>query len=281
MGQASHPGPGWCSLDDPDGSSPMEWDLQESEEHSGWDSPPEAISVSQLLSDLVPGPWVHSDGFPPASCGGDSSSGASAMRFLKANAFDGQVPGRVFKLGRLGLGYYLDDRDDLALDWEAKDRQGKLAYLEGASRIHDSGSSVAPVTLSLTEMVPIATTVPRAHRKPRNVERLRSRHMRSGVVPARPMNTLLGESKSCMDHRDFGLWAIDSFNCNAMSTGQSYLEDTSADVVLFQELRTDGDSLLAAQRRAKRTNGHLRLRRVSALKPAPSVLGLALLLGRL
>ena len=55
-----------------------------------------------------------------------------------------------------------------------------------------------------------------------------------------------------MDHRDFGLWAIDSFNCNAMSTGQSYLQDTSADVVLFQELRTDGDSLLAAQRRAKR-----------------------------
>ena len=33
----------------------------------------------------------------------------------------------------------------------------------------------------------------------------------------------------------------------SMSTGQYYLEDTSADVVLFQELRTDGDSLLAAQ----------------------------------
>ena len=37
-----------------------------------------------------------------------------------------------------------------------------------------------------------------------------------------------------------------------MNTGQSFLEDTSADVVLFQELRVDGDRMLAAQREATR-----------------------------
>eukprot|EP00969_Alexandrium_andersonii_P348178 15395888-Alexandrium_andersonii.AAC.1 len=55
----------------------------------------------------------------------------------------------------------------------------------------------------------------------------------------------------------FGYWAIDSLNCNAMSTGQQYLHDTAADVVLLQELRVRGDALLAAQREAARSGWSL------------------------
>ena len=42
-----------------------------------------------------------------------------------------------------------------------------------------------------------------------------------------------------------------------MPTGKIYLEATSADVVLFMELRIDGDRLLAAQGKAARTKWSL------------------------
>ena len=71
------------------------------------------------------------------------------------------------------------------------------------------------------------------------------------------MHTLLGESKLCEDHRDYGLWALDSLNSNVMSTAQSYLEATTADAVFLQELRIDGHPLLAAQRKAARSKWSL------------------------
>eukprot|EP00972_Heterocapsa_arctica_P089592 13211379-Heterocapsa_arctica.AAC.1 len=67
------------------------------------------------------------------------------------------------------------------------------------------------------------------------------------------MQSLLGESKRCKDHRDFGLWAIDSLNSNVASTALSYLEDTTADVVLLQELRVDDEQALPVQRAASRS----------------------------
>ena len=57
----------------------------------------------------------------------------------------------------------------------------------------------------------------------------------------------------CADIGDSGFEVIDSLTCNAMATGQIYLEAINANVVLFQELRIDGSRLLAAQGTAART----------------------------
>eukprot|EP00972_Heterocapsa_arctica_P002003 288113-Heterocapsa_arctica.AAC.1 len=71
------------------------------------------------------------------------------------------------------------------------------------------------------------------------------------------MQTLLGESKRCKDHRHFGLWAIDSLNSNVASTALVYLEDTTADVVMLQELRVDDEQALPVQRAASRAGWSL------------------------
>ena len=179
-----------------------------------------------------------------------------ASGFTPAKKFIGAVPGWVFKLGPRGLGYYIDDGAAMLAAATAESPTGVALlahYIGGNSAAMSRGNADSRLALSLAELVPADIVAPQGRRQPRSrPKQYQRRPRRSGVLPARPMHTILGESKVCKDHRDFGLWAIDTLNCNSMSIGQSYLESTAADVVLFQELRIDGDPLLAAQRTAAR-----------------------------
>jgi len=144
----------------------------------------------------------------------------------------------VFKLGDLGLGYYVDDLGAAA---HAAIKESKLAdpmqvtqYIVGAPASFAQGAGASGTCISLDDLVPGDVSPLKSRRKPRNIPRKRRRRQqRNGVTAPRPMMTLLGESKLCEDHREFGFWAIDSLNCNAISTGQSFLEATTAAVVLL------------------------------------------------
>ena len=54
-------------------------------------------------------------------------------------------------------------------------------------------------------------------------------------------------------HRHAGLWALDSLNGNCGSTAQWYLERTSADVCLLQEMRYRAAEVDQASRTASRS----------------------------
>lgn len=71
------------------------------------------------------------------------------------------------------------------------------------------------------------------------------------------MDTVLGESKFCTDHRELAYWAVDSPNSNAASIAQCYLGATAANVVFLLELRVDGHRLLTAQRTTARARWSL------------------------
>ena len=69
----------------------------------------------------------------------------------------------------------------------------------------------------------------------------------------RAIDGLLGEERAWEDHRRMGCWAFHTLHANAMPSAQVYLCDASPDVVMLQELRTDGLPLKAAQREAARS----------------------------
>ena len=101
----SQPGPGWCSFDDPNASSPVDWIPHESEEHSG----------SNILFDCsLDDPDARSpmDWSPHES---DEHSGSIILfdrsrGFATASKFAGHIPGWCFKADPKEIGYYFYDR---------------------------------------------------------------------------------------------------------------------------------------------------------------------------
>ena len=245
IGEAANPGPPTAfAFDDPVTELDSPSDSCSWADGDPWeDGPPGSVQLD--AADPLP------TGFAPDRAAGFSSSAK----------FVGPVSGWVFKLGSCGLGYYVDERPAVGMAVAANiadDDSHRLAYLQGVAPVPGVEGGAGPTVISLVDLVPAVVTPQAARRRPRTKQRKRRRSLRrSGSAPPRPIQAALGESKSCTDHRAYGLWAIDSLNCNAMSTGQSYLEDTAADVVLLQELRVRGDSLLAAQRRAARAKWSL------------------------
>ena len=53
-------------------------------------------------------------------------------------------------------------------------------------------------------------------------------------------------------HRQAGFWAIDTFNANAWTAGAAYMEGSTADVILTQELKVaDGQLRDQAEQSAR------------------------------
>ena len=101
-----------------------------------------------------------------------------------------------------------------------------------------------------------------SRRMPRAGRRKRNRRRRGrGVVSTDGFNPLLAEgiSKCDISHRHAGVWAFATYNGNAMTTAQAYLEHSGADVCFLQESRVAGDQLLSADRCAARTKWSLAL----------------------
>ena len=165
------------------------------------------------------------------------------------------------------MGYYIDNKDSAVTEFFAvnapQSHEAALHYLLSASPVDSPDDVKAKCLLKLNELLP-ELPMPNCGR-PRAVprsKRNRTRKRRNGTTAARLMNTEIGENKRCIDHREWGLWAFDTFNSNVASTGLTYLCDTGADVVFLQELRVAGDKLASTQRQAARTKWSL------AVKPA-------------
>ena len=263
VGEAARPGPisALCPLDDPDGSSAFSDEDAEMRSSDAWTSPPDA-ELDELSETSLGGP-IHI----PQSLG--SMQMNQDAGYTAAKRFKGAVAGWCFKLGELGLGYYLDSNKaaatlSLGANCGPPPAAIWLEYIVGKPvALPALGVAIDRLTISLDDLVPLdGVKADQRYRVAARSKRVRKRHRRGGVVPLRPMNTALGEAKRCADHRDFGFWAFDTLNSNIVSTGQAYLEETSADVVFLQELRTAGDHALTAQRRAKKSKWSL------AIEPA-------------
>ncbi len=256
IGEAANPGPpGGAGLDDAEGSYgdisdedlpvPDCWACGE----CGDDSM--AAATRSVAAAETP----SSDGPSPFSL--DLSVG-----FSPAKRFHGAVAGWCFRLGKRGLGYYVDDKEAVVADFVADSApqplQLTLSYLLTASPVRDGSGAPPQCLLSLDELIPVlALQQPGRRRAVPRSKRQRQRKQRNGAGAPRPIESLLGESKGCTDHRAWGLWAFDTLNPNVASTGLTYLHDTGADVVFLQELRSAGLQLATTQRQAARAKWSL------------------------
>jgi hypothetical protein len=153
--------------------------------------------------------------------------------FTPAKRFQGGVEGWCFRTGSLGLGYYIDDSVATVAEFAARSAPPAvdvmLQYLLSAPPTAAPCETKEKWKISLDELVP---KVPRpqcgGQRAVPRRKRFRIRKCRNGMAAPRPMDTLVGEGKRCTDHRDWGLWAFDSFNSNVASTGLAYLRGVLA-----------------------------------------------------
>ena len=182
--------------------------------------------------------------------------------FMSTRKFTGAVPGFVYKTGEQGTGYYSDLRScsgDATSPFEGPSSESAvLEYLMAAQR----QSGCICISLETLLVREDSCQIPRSRAQRRCARtRKRAKHgsRRATGVPWKPTAEV---SKRDSSHRAAGVWAFDSYNGNAMSTAQTYLEQCAADVCLVQESRVAGDQLRAAERAAKRSRWNL------ALEPA-------------
>ncbi len=132
------------------------------------------------------------------------------------------------------------------------------------------------VELCLQDLVPqpIDSLQKHSRRRPRRGGRSRSERRKLAKLKVRAGDgsgdaedwirqaALLGIARADSRHREAGLWALDTYNGNAMATAQLYLQDTAADAVCLQESKVLAADVPSAQRMAKGARWSL------ALEPA-------------
>jgi hypothetical protein len=253
VGEAECPGPGF------DDSEPEEW----AEE-------PAAAAVHMLDGEW--GLWderhgVELDALASLEC-------TPSVPFVLAEGFGGAKPGYVFKCGTQGLGYYLDERSDLATvvadgpggPWPAYLDQLLLCSMGLPDT--QAGDVVGSIHLCLMELLFEGFRMPnstvdqtgdfrssgerargrpsKGRRPPRHRVRKRARRKGEHVVIPKFVDV-----KDTL-HWDDGLWAIDSVNPNCAAGAQKHLAQSTADFVMVQELRAPSVSACMAQERAAR-----------------------------
>ena len=226
----------WAShLDDPEADLPEDFADQSVVADEQWDFPPDL--GEPLAASAVDGtPLLHFD---------------VDVGFVGAKTFSGAKHGWVFKVGPIGLGYYLDQPDLVFRGWVADQAQLPADILLTYLEVVHKGDAMLP---SARVHIPIDTFVPcdvsqtfRYGRRPRVGGNSRYQRRRAAKADGRPskgsgvtadwLTTVqtIGVSRLDNRHRSNGIWACDSYNGNAMSTIQSYMESSAADVVLSQE----------------------------------------------
>ena len=185
--------------------------------------------------------------------------------------FKGHVQGAVYTTCNACTGYYPDSYGTPAYDREPRD-DVLIPHAEATSYLRfdkDANfSSKCPLSLSFLlggayhDAEGIAQRGnPPARRKPRARKRPPKKHSKRGQVQG-PIQlpegaTTLGISMQDDTHAALGLWAIDTCNPNAISSGLQYLEYSTADVACIQESRVVGDKLKTAERAALRAKWSL------------------------
>ena len=203
MGEAQNPGPTWFSdLDNPEGGN---FDFAAEEQYHELEEQYEAC-------------WL----FNP-----DVGAYEQADGFIAAPKFNGARPGRVFKLGERGLGYYLD-----------------TTLGEGPQQCP------GPLLLKVDALIQHwehETSRRRAHR-----ERARMRPPRGGARHRKAKPYVWHDEVAVGDaeHRECGLWACDSYNSNCARRAMAFLKVTGADVCMLQELRTVEEHCASVEREA-------------------------------
>ncbi len=281
LGEASNPGPYWqvngdilsaaqegparrkhtSDFDDPDG----ECYPPEGDEYGGWgllgqctvvpSGPP---SEADLVDITTEAEMEHED------ISGDPvrEHVNPAPYFIGAKEFCGPQHGRVFKLGELGLGYYLDVLGEF----------GRMAGATQARGVASCTASRVAVKISLDQLVPRETDspAPRSHAEVSALEQdllgahppwtgdreasrelqrgRRGRRRRGGEAFALPKECKLKDAS----HRRAGIWALDAVNANAWPRAAEHLASTAADIVMVQETRRGPRGKNAAEREAAR-----------------------------
>ena len=250
VGEASRPGPAdWStSLD-------MEFDCFDYIEHDMEDG----AEFGQYAS------GHHCGAAPPVEVEnnrGRSGGGiplCSSAPFIAANSFVGAREGYVYKRSWLGLGYYIDDHSDMFADDGAASRAWPdyIAHVAGMVPKHVpfcGGVQRFSWTISLCDMLfgtPSEAPVSRS-RAPRKVKPKRKPRRRRAGTSLVEVPTFIAAGSSL--HRDTQLWAIDTCNPNCSGGAQSYMDKSSADFCLFQEMKLVSEpSVSSAQRLAQRS----------------------------
>jgi hypothetical protein len=251
IGQAKHPGP--SCFDDPEGMD--DWPLceEDAEPPPEWDSMPDELNDTNMNAN---GPQ-HEHVQAPAGRRRRRNTAVVSVDegadFTACPSFQSAVPGFVYKLGTLGLGYYRDDPvgavEHFLVNSAPADDASLLAYITGAPPADHVGN----FQISLVDLIPACRDL-HPKRRPRCKPRPKRHRERRSAASADGLQDhikLYGITKQDRSHRARNLWALDSYNGNTATTEQAYLEATGADIVFFQETRVRGESRLAAERAAK------------------------------
>ena len=179
-----------------------------------------------------------------------------AEPFIFSKSFRGERSGYVFKLGQLGLGYYLDvgPESSHCLHLETVSPP-QLAYL-----VPPAADSMHRVHLSLDVLVPADPEAAKAGKqpRPRGRQRRRKRATRCRGQPGQWTEGPHPEFKAADDSfRKLGFWAVDSLNGNVSSTAVEFLNSSAADFFCGQELRDIGPATRATERAAKKAKWSL------------------------
>jgi hypothetical protein len=280
VGEASNPGPP-TSFDDPDAVGEMDFDDYDCQPCSRygqdawapWDCPPpdvaETVESLQASMDDTVSPLAARSG---GAIGGgpqhcqlelDPLIGflAHGSTNRSVSQFAGAAAGWVFKMGPLGLGYYLD-QPDIVVNASLSDSKGHaddlvLSYILQTCPRGLEGRSM----LSLDQLVPQVIPPPKAGNRPLRTTKRLPRKRKSRLTKAKEWSppSVLGASKLDSSHLDAGVWAIDTYNGNVMTTAHSYIASSAADIVCIQEPRLAACDVPAAERAAGRIKWGLSL----------------------
>ncbi len=299
IGEAANPGPwpedaigleagGWKAVGDgrglsaapqPGRTSPFDDpDLQETDDDDcarlllddgplgAWSTaPPSEGDLHEYHSDVETCGDGEGTSYPTGcdgSVGGTSAAGGG-RDFYPSATFGGAKAGYCFKLGHLGLGYYLDDGRNIGPGVEqprayANRSAVVISLADCIPAAGDRGVPTAEAPLD-DDAAPAPTS-----RSPAVAPRVRVQRTRGCRRKRAPSAMPFVLPRECRRadaaHKAAGLWAVDTINPNAWAGAADHGGLTSADVILAQETRKRGARRADAERQARARGWRFALR---------------------